>query len=83
MTRKVKEIIDEIEKELDELPAEKQVEYATSYLNDLRRRKQQAKADRAEPYSSFRVLKEATFSGEPDESTAYERKLYGLNKDDG
>lgn len=82
MTETAKKIIAEFERELDELPEEEQEEFAASYLEDLRRRKQQKKTGQAEPYASFQVLKAAKFTGRPDESTTYERELYGLDGDD-
>jgi len=82
MTETAQKIIDEFRKELQELPEEEQEEYAASFLQDLRRRKQKEKEGKVEPYASFRVLKDAKLEGEPDESTTYEDALYGLNEDD-
>lgn len=81
MTRTAKKLIAEFEKELEALPEEEQEEYAASFLEELRRRKQQKEARRAEPYASFKVLRDAEFSGRADESTTYERALYDLAGD--
>lgn len=78
MTNTMKMLIEE----LSQVPEEEQEKYAASFLQDLRRRKQQKEEGQVEPYASFQVLKEAKFEGQPDESTTYEDALYGLNDDD-
>lgn len=82
MTETAKKIIAAFEKELEELPEEEQEEYAAAFLEDLRRRKRAKEEGPAKPYASFRVLKEAKFSGRSDESTTYEHALYGVEGDD-
>lgn len=82
MTTKTKELLAQLEKELDELPTEEQEKLGELLLDELRRRKRQKNAEDVEPYASFHVLKNARFSGEADESTTYERTLYGLDEDD-
>lgn len=83
MTEKTKHLLAQVEKELETLPEEEQEELGGLLLEDLRRRKQQRETEEAKPYSSFHVLKNARFSGRSDESTTYERTLYGLDEDDG
>jgi len=85
MTENTKKIIDEFEKELEELPEDEQEGYAKSLLQDLRRRKQKKEREpeegQVQPYASFQVLKDAKLEGQPDESTTYEDALYGLSED--
>lgn len=81
MTDKTKQLIAQFEKELEELPDEEQEELGNQLLEELRRRKTQNAEDDTAPYSSFHVLKNAQFSGRSDESTTYERTLYGLDED--
>jgi hypothetical protein len=83
MTTKAKELLDALERELNELPEDEQIECATSYLNDLRRRKEEVDTKRAEPYSSFQVLRDARLSGGAKESTTYEQTLYDLPENNG
>lgn len=82
MTEKTKELIAQIETELRALTEKEQEAVGTLLLETLRRQKQQKDAEDVEPYASFHVLKNARFSGEADESTTYERTLYGLDEDD-
>ncbi len=69
--------------ELETLPEAEQEEQAASYLEDLRKRKEEMEKGEMEPYASFTYLQEANLDLPPDYSETYERHLYGRGmKDD-
>ena len=78
MTKTAQKLLEELER----LPKEEQEARASSYLEDLQRRHRGRDASEereaaVEPYSSFKVLREARLSGPSDASVTYERELYG------
>lgn len=84
MTDSVKRIMDEFTDELEELPEEEQKTVATSYLRDLRRRKQQGEAspsDDAALYEPFQIMLESEADRPSDYSETYEEHLYGDRSD--
>lgn len=85
MTETAKKRIAELEKELEELPEEEQEAFATSYLQDLRRRKQQNEqrpTDQEEDalYKPFQIMLDADLDLPSDYSETYEDQLYGAHK---
>lgn len=87
MTETAKKLIDELEKELEELPEEEQEAFATSYLQDLRRHKQrneQRPTGQKEEmlYEPFRIMLDADLDLPSDYSETYEDHLYGAYKRD-
>jgi len=76
MTETPQKLVEEFKKELEELPDDEQEEYAASFLNDLRRRKQKGEGQE-DPYSALKILRDARLSGPEDASVTYEKKLYG------
>jgi hypothetical protein len=83
MTTKAKELLDELERELNELPEDEQIECATSYLNDLRRRKEEdANGEDESLYEPFQIMIDADLDLPPDYSEGYEEHLYGSQKED-
>ena len=79
MTKTAQKLLEELER----LPKEEQEARASSYLEDLQRRhggrdaSQEEREEAVEPYSSFKVLREARLPGPSDASVTYERELYG------
>ena len=81
MTETIRRLIEELER----LPEKEQEERASSYLEDLQRRK----GTREEPlgegeqglYEPFAVLLKANLDLPPDASVTYERELYGRTAD--
>lgn len=76
MTEKAQTALEELKKELEELPEEEQVAHLVSYLQDIRCRKQKEKG-REDPYSALKILRDARLSGPEDASVTYEKKLCG------
>ena len=81
MTKTAQKLFEELER----LPADEQEERASSYLEDLKRRKG-AREERLgegekELYEPFAVLLEANLDLPPDASVTYERELYGRTAD--
>ena len=81
MTKTAQKLIEALER----LPEQEQEERATSYLEDLLRRRrardEPVAEEEVEPYSSFKVLRNARLPGPPDASVTYERELYGWTAD--
>ena len=86
MTDTVKRIIGELERELEELSEEQQEAVMTSYLRDLRRRKQQREQGQREEentlYEPFQVMLDANLDCPSDYSETYEEDLYGAHESD-
>jgi hypothetical protein len=86
MTDTVKRIIGELKSELDELPEEEQEAVATSYLRDLRRRKQQREqgqpAEENGLYGPFQIMLDADLDLPSDYSETYEEHLCGTPASD-
>lgn len=85
VTETAKKLIAEFEKELEELPEEEQEEFAASYLQDLRRRKQQNErrpTDQGEDtlYEPFRIMLDADLDLPSNYSETCEEHLYGAQK---
>ena len=80
MTETAQKLIEELER----LPEAEQEERASSYLEDLQRRKQASEEPVAEEqklYEPFAILLEANLDLPPDASVTYERELYGRTAD--
>jgi hypothetical protein len=77
MTETAKKLVKEFERELEKLPEEEQEEYAASFLEDLRHRKQKEEKAEEDPYSALKILRDARLSGPEDASVTYEKELYG------
>ena len=82
MTETIQRLIEELER----LPEKEQEERASSYLEDLHRRKRASNkpvGEREEGglYESFAILREANLDLPPDFSVTYERELYGRTAD--
>ena len=81
MTETIRRLIEELER----LPEKEQEERASSYLEDLQRRRQA----RGEPgagedevlYEPFAILLEANLDLPPNASVTYEREIYGRTAD--
>jgi len=86
MTDTVKRIIDQLEDELDDLPEEEQEAVVTSYLRDLRRRKERSEQDQPEEeaalYEPFQIMLDADLDLPSDYSETYEEHLYGAHGSD-
>jgi hypothetical protein len=85
MTERTRKLIDELEAELETLPEKEQERRVTSYLQDLRRRKQQSEqraSNQGEDtlYEPFRIMLESDLDLPSNYSEMYEEHLYGDKK---
>lgn len=83
MTETAKKLIDEFEKELEQLPEEEQEEFAASVLEELRQRREREEGSEEDPYSWLKILRDAKLSGPEDASVTCEQKLYGPHSGNG
>jgi len=85
MTERTRKLIDELEAELETLPEKEQERRVTSYLQDLRRRKQQSEQGASNQgedtlYEPFRIMLASDLDLPSNYSETYEEHLYGDKK---
>ena len=87
MTETAKKLVEEFERELEELPEEEQEAYVVSYLQDLRRRKRKEESGQPDQegealYEPFQIMVDANLDLPSDDSETYEERLYGAQNHD-